>query len=739
MNGRLPRNGLHGNPVALRNPAPWIGLRAVIASVAAGLLLPGLASGAVIRLPQSGDDAPLPRFAEGALDNDALLVTDERAVEGFARGDRALRELRADRAGSLGEVFEPWRSAVSQSLPGAQVPAVDPLAAVPDVAPTPRWFQGVEGALFARLELLDPSERTAWRTRFEGLAEERLQAALADIAGVRETDLLALERELAGTSAAARAALVLADRALATGRRLAFTTWLARAERQARWLADPELDAAVLARRAAHQARTNDSLASPAGSEPPNQITLIGRADLAVSAARTDPNASGRPRLLPGLVRLAPGQLAVQGSQGVEVYALSPGAGLDRKRSFEPRALLEAPLRQPVWSYPTGALPGWRHRPAAVDGDLILVEGRTSEGIRGSNALMRVNPGLNSGSARDLRGAGALPELRWAWSGERWISPAAGRSAAETQEPLPLLKGFADLEIQPAPLVLGEVVVATGRKLQSELEQHLFALDTATGEPLWHRFLAKGSERGSRSSRFADASLQMAAAPPPRVIGHRIALTTGLGTFHWIDALDGRVLTSVRLQRKPTDSQVNFEGTHLVDDGGQLILAPIDSEFLYFLPKDGRLPAGLSPNDPTEEAAAHPWARFAGEACALLAGRDARGIGPYLCLDVGGREALVRYQTSGPAAGSLEPVIEFAPREHLAPRGFTDPAGKRLVLPSDRGIYLFDLERDARMVDALAWPRASGDKPPGGLAWIEMEGALVLVAEDRVFALALTP
>lgn len=669
------------------------------------------------------------RFREGPLDNDALLLTDGTAADLFSEGDRAFRAVRAgeDR---LVETFEAWRSAVARTTPGAQVPAVDPLLEPTEEALAPRWLQGTEAALMARLNLLDSAERTAWRDRFESGAQERLQTALADWNGVREAELGSLERELPGTRAAARAALVLADRGLATGRTLAFATWLERAERQAAWLGDADLAESARARRAA--------LASPASvpSAPaPNRLNWIGRAELGVAASRLETSSDGRPRLLPGLVQLEPGRIAVQGPRGVEVISFSVENGLERERAFEPGALLKSPLREPVWAYPTGATPGWQHRPAASGGDLLLVEGRAAPGIRGSNVLMRVSPGLPEGGARELRTAEALPELRWAWSGERLVSSASpGISQADgVQE---LLRGFTDLEIQPAPLVLEEIVLATGRRLESELEQHLFAFDAQTGRPLWRRFLAKGSERGARGSRFGDASRQMAAAPPMTASGTQVALTTGLGTFHLLSALDGRVVLSVRHQRKGGDSPVDFEGTRLVAGSDRWIVAPSDSEYLYFLPKDGQLPRDWLRTDSASSRRTAPWARFGGEARALIAGSDAGGSGPYLVLEAGGREALARLKFQSQV---LENVIEFAPREHLGASAHLDPTGTRLALPSDRGLYLFDLELEARLVDAVSWPRASGEAVPGGLAWIHVEGALLLVTEEQLFAVALLP
>ncbi len=671
------------------------------------------------------------RFGEGPLDNDALLLTDGSAAELFFEGDQSFRAVRSG-DNRLVETFEAWRSAVARTAPGAQVPAVDPRLEPVEQALAPRWLHGTEQALAARLELLVPAERTAWRERFEGGAQERLQTALSDWNGVREAELGALERELPGTRAAVRAALALADRGLATGRPLLFATWLERAERQAAWLGDADLIQSARARRAALAAP------EPAPDDPPpGHLDWIGRTELGVAAARLAPSTEGRPRLLPGLVQLETGPIAVQGPRGVEIFSFSAEKGLERERSFEPGALLKAPLREPVWAYPTGATPGWQHRPAASGADLILVEGRAAHGIRGSNVLMRVSPGLPEGGSRELRSAEALPELRWAWSGERLVSSASPLwSSATEEQALELLRGFTDVEIQPAPLVLGEVVLATARRLESELEQHLFAFDAETGRPLWRRFLAKGSERGARGTRFGDASRQMAAAPPMGASGTRVALTTGLGTFHLVSALDGRVLLSARLQRTSGDSPVDFEGTQLVATEDQWIAAPSDSEYLYFFPKDGQLPTAWLPPDQDDLRRSAPWARFGGEARALIAGRDASGSGPYIVLEAGGREALARLRAQGQV---LENVIEFAPREHLGSSAHLDSSGTRLLLPSDRGLYLFDLERDARLVDAVSWPRASGAAAPGGLAWIHVKGALLLVTERQLFAVGLTP
>ena len=680
-----------------------------------------LASALAACLAGAADD-PL-RFDELPLANDAFVAVEAAAEEQLARGDEALVEARAAsepaaRIAALAACFEAWRDALLAAPAGGWVALA---GAAPDESGAPRAFEGVEAAVHRRLAGLEPEERGAWRERFEPLAKERLESALSDLRGVDPRTLDECERGHPGTAAALRACLARFDLALARGEALAARTAWHRAGEHALLVDETALSQAIAQRAAA--------LPDAAAPEPDTwsrawSLRTVASVPLGLSSVADRARFSRALHLAPGLAVLDDGRVAVQGPRGVELFDADT---LEPELSLRPAGALPDGISAPPQALPSGTAPAWRLAPATDGRDLLLVEGRSFASMRGSNVLLRLSPPARQATRDALAQAEDLPTCVWAWRGRRLVT-----ADGELRDPLPeLLRDLDPIEVQPAPLLLAERAVCAVRKSGGELEHHLVGFDWATGEPAWRRFLAKGSQRGARGARFADATGELSGTPLMHRSGHRILSTSALGTTHLVDALDGRAIWTLRTQRiDPDPADARFDGSAGAGgDGRPLVVAPPDSDFLYWLPDGPLAPTG-------DGALALPAPPLdGGEALALLASAPDRPLA-YVAHRRGFRQALASFDA---VTGARRDALELAPREALAAHAWISSDGARLIALSDRGAYLFDLEADLRLLDAAAWPSPDEAEPERHSSpWIVRRGArLFALSGDRLWSLGL--
>jgi hypothetical protein len=662
--------------------------------LASGLLLGlALATPAPAQEPGPGGPPALPPGDEGPLENDCFLPASAEAAAALIRGDDALERSRAapaaDRDRLRTEAFEAWQDALVAGGPEASV------WAEPQDAPRRRLTVGVHGAVTARLAALAPADRSAWRTRFEGPAAAELAAAGGDAAA-----LAAVESAYPLTLAAARAALVLHDTALEEGRAGRARAWLRRAAASA---GTPEDDvpaglAGALAARRAAPGRAPRVEAEPAAWERAREIEALSGVALELARdVRLDPrrlprtNAGARP----GLVFLSPTELAVQTPRTVHLVTLDAEGALTKRSVFRPGELVEG-LHVVFEPRQLNRPPGWPLLPAAAGRDLVLVVGRALyEGQ--SNALLVVRaPEAPDADRLGILGQRRGPELLWGLVGNERVGADGERSL------VPGLEDLVELEFQPGPLVQNELVLVQAREYGGEVESWLLALDRRTGALVWRRFLAGGSDLVPDLGRQGTAFLPRLAGQPLYGSGGRVLVGTHLGAGALVETLDGRPVWTLRNRRRAADAPGWYAHRPLAAPGGALFWAPFDSDHLYTL-DPGVVPLGPEPVDAV--FARSPLPRD--ESRVLLGGTGAAVV----VQGRSGRERTVS-RREGTGADRVD-ALYLGPGERFPGRGLVGEA--RVFVCSDRGRYLFDLERDLYLVDYAPLPLPESAAPGGDL------------------------
>ncbi len=645
---------------------------------------------------------------EGPLDNDTFLTTRAEAEEALEEGDAWIADRAAPSDEDLALAFESWRRALAESEAGDMVSAGS-AELWPDVDGTAeRRATGVAAAVHLRLRRLGPSARKLWRERFEELGDIELAAAGSD------PQLLAqVEWRNPLTSAAARAGLALTDLALAEGRRVAAGSWLERAERhaQAGDLGPPFGPETFARRRDVLAALSTELPAAPAfdwrGVAGMELVNILLFEDGGVEGPTVLPAADRGVR--PGAVDLGDGRAALQTASQVHLIELDTGVV---QGVFEPAKLAPGIASGEVVA-PRGA-PGWPLLPAWDGEALVLVQG-TGTPARG-NAVVAVSP---------PEPGDVLPRLRWAVR-EQSVFDADGVATLH-----PLLDELGIYEFQPGPVVVGQVVVVqVWQRLRDqiglfgdarftsggEVRAWLVGLDLQTGEPRFATWLAKGVARGRSGGGFLQARDRISNGQPLGVAGGRAIVPTQLGVVASVDPADGRVDWALRTRRRDAETR-SWAAARPLLDGDLVHVAPADSDRLYWLR------AGLDGAD--EGLLAHPPAAIAQPRC--LAG--VVGNRSVVLLRSGIRPALALVD---PASGNVQEALHLAPEESLA--GPPARSGEALVLSTDRGVYVFDCERELYLCASaglLPDTVVSGPRRPRGRSEAGL-GGTVHVIGDRI-------
>ncbi|MEW6072995.1 MAG: hypothetical protein AB1726_10455 [Planctomycetota bacterium] len=691
----------------------------------AALLFAGAGARAFPQEEEPPAPPTLPPLAEGPLQNDCFLPTAAAAGEALAAGDAARDRARAARAAGrreeaereLAAAFEGWLAALAASQPGEAV------WLAPDPAEAHRATEGVEQAVLRRLAALAGEEQAAWMARSAAPAAAELRrVAGAAAAAARESSsslpaaLARLERSFPGTAAAAQASLLLADLALERGEATAAAEHARRGLRHAALAGSPSpLLAALEARRNGIAPRERPAAApGPAPWETAAALEPLGALVLAEEEPAAGNSPSPERGVRPGLVFLDDRQLVVQTALRLHRIAVSPGAA--------PRLLATYDLRELAWNAigeveaPRAGRepPGWALAPAAAGERLLLVHGRASPRPGGPpNALLCLrlpgagdwSPGL---SVLGQRPAG--PVLCWAVSGERRVGPAG-----EVESPSSLA-GFAGLELQGAPLVAGGRVLVQGRLKDGDVRDWLLALELAGGELAWSRLLAKGADLGGPAGRFTGGNEPLLAPQPLATAGGRVFAGTHLGAGSLVEALDGRLIWSLRNRRRsPGEGGWGGGSVPAFPSAGgpgdvELLWAPADSDRLYRLaarPFGGERPA------PADLFLAPP--RAIGEAEILVGGDAEEAI--VLGRSGAARALLAWRRREGRRIAS----VHLGPEEAFRGRGLA--GARRAYASTDRGLYLFDRAAELYCLDYE--PLAPAGGPGGGDVFAR--GSLVVV------------
>ncbi|MEM7308851.1 MAG: hypothetical protein AAF682_19365 [Planctomycetota bacterium] len=693
---------------------------ALLSPLGAGLAWAALTLGAA----QDGPDDRFPPGAEGPLANDVFLPVERAVDELFTRGDEALARARtaaADPATArdaerlYNEAFDGWRTALAAAPEGSSVVHPSQREATPG-----RLTEGSAAALLARIVALTPEERAVWRARVAEPVEAARAAAGRDAEPHR-----GIERGYPGTELAVRSGLLLADRAIASGRSERARSWCARALRHLALLDGAEPAASLASALARRQSwlDTEERDYAPAPWSGGDRLLALGshtwRPEQRWDRGLPKPGPGRGVR--PGAALLADGRLAVQTASRVILLRLDAAKGPIQEAGFEPAELIGDALERPPDVRRADGAPGWPLLPA-TDGDaLYVVQGRAelldlfrrdAEPI--ANALACIEP---PPPTQDLLTTDELPTLRWAVLGDLRVGPDG---AVSTEPGLAELRGA---EIQPGPLVVGDTVVAQARTLESEVRAWLLGFSAADGSLLWTRYLAKGSDLTEERGRFSAGASRRSAAQPLALVDGLVFASTHLGSGHLVDPLDGRMLWSFRPRRRPAGAG-GWSGDRPrrtpADGGpGELLWAPADSDRLYWLAA-----AELTPRDDALGALLARPPLAIGEAAALLGAGEPGGV---VLQGRAGRQRTV-FWSSVDGAERREAVY-LGRAERFSGVGATS-AGRALAA-SDRGLYLFDLERELYLLDYAGLPPLEGAS--GGELFLSGD-TVVVVGQNGVWA-----
>lgn len=647
--------------------------------------------------------------ARGALaQSDTFVPLHEEARDDLAIGDRALQRARGSQSTrDWNETFDAWQSALERTTVGDRVPLAVQQESDEVWLDTEGNFarrsEGVAVAVLSRLTRLTQEERRGWRERFGELASNRLLEA-PYAAG----PLANLERNLPATRAAAIACLRLADLALEGARPESAKTWLERARQHTALAALDAPFAEAFAQRDEFVA----TLAPERVVEPwerASKLEEIREVDLRARTIGTPPKGSGFDRgLISGGVFLDDGRFVVHHPLAVFVVEESGITG----PIFEPRKLLEAFPRQSGATFaPSGQ--AWPLDPTTDGHDLYFVLGRAI--VAGNtSAVCRLTPPPAVGEAASLA----------------WVLSTHGHADADQKiTRLSTLLEPGTWEFQPGPKIFESLLIVQARQWlpvgegaatsvdTSRPRCWVLALDIETGFPVWTRFLGKGSDvQQDFGTRFGGAR-PAAPAQPVALQGNRAFCATGVGLGVCLTLPDGRIEWSFSPKRRDSEQhgwvRAHRPGFVRGEAGTSILWGPPDSDELYWL----RASADLG-GDGLETFLPAPI-------------RNARAVVP------GGTESAVLLGFSGakrslssldPNTGEVARALDLRRTEEF--RGPSLATPWRVLLCTDRSLYLFDRTRDLLLMESHG---LRGGDSLGGGTLVAKGNRIAVLGENRVY------
>ena len=613
---------------------------------------------------------------EGPLGNASFQPTSNPAQEALARGDALI--LQADPSSPLERGLDAWRQALLVSKRGEAVKGSGSGLGA-DLAA--RITFGVEEAVLRRIEGLSPTARSVWCTRFEPLAKATLETLPTD---QPDHALAQLERRHPATPSAARAAVILGDRAAEEGLGVQAQLWWQRAQRHARLCGAIPLSAPIERRLAQSLVRNNPEQNPLARAQGLKAVRSDNLENFVVPAHSLTRVPLGRGMRL-GAAHLSDGSVLVQGPRVALWY---PADSLDGSGQPERIALIS-------WSPPGGpdmrplAAPsagGWSLLPAS-DGErtvLIIDRGEPGRRIRGLD-----RPPKGNSLTMVERRRGAAPLLGWTRRGPVLSGPAAGSGDPERLDLF---------EYQPGPLIVDDSVFVLARTMGRTDEESsrdgdltLISFDLATGEHQLSLWLTQASDLARESNLLGYSPELRSVCMPLARSGGTLVCGTNSGLVAAVD-LDGRLQWTMRTRRRAADGP-GWPGSRppLVTEQGTWV-APGDSDRLYRVdPSPGGLPlinpivhlgetldlAGVTPQN------------------LLLMGRD------------GPRQALLKHDL---APQQQESLLHLGPGERFTGTALQSP--DRVLFATNHRLYLLD--RSQQML-LLAAPALTGQDLGGDL------------------------
>lgn len=630
---------------------------------------------------------------EGPLGSASFQPTSAGAQAAISRGDKLIAET--EPGSSIDRGLDAWRQALLVSSEGDAVLGTG-VRLNPGMAT--RITFGVEEAVLRRIEGLSSAGRSTWSTRFEPLAAEALNTMPATLPSA---PLRQLERLHPATPSAARAAVILGDRAAEEGHMANAFLWWQRAGRHARLAEADHFKRPVGVRLTGlnkDRAPKNDALAGARALKPVRSDSLENFTIPAHSLSRVP---LGRGMRL-GAAHLVDGSVLVQGPRIALWYRRDnlDGSGQPERISLASWSLPGVATLRPLAAPSAG---GWSLLPA-TDGQrtvLVIDRGEPGRKIRGLDRPPRGNT-----LAMVKRQNGKAPALAWTRKGLEISGPAMKDKGPD----LPAL-----FEYQPGPLIVdGQVFVLARTMGQAEDKSSrngdltLIALDLSTGKHLYSLWLTQASDLARESALLGYSPELRSVCMPLARSGGTLVLGTNTGLVAAVD-LDGRLLWTLRTRRRQADAP-GWPGSRppLVTDRGTWI-APGDSDRLY---RVNPVPGGKPLLDPIVHLGETLDLAGLTRNNLLVMGRD------------GPRQALMEVRLADQALDSL---LHLGPGERFTGTALHSP--DRVLFATNHRLYLLDRTQEMLLLDA---PALSGQDLGGDLVGLEQHVLLLGANSVRV-------
>jgi hypothetical protein len=595
-----------------------------------------------------------PWRASGTFGNDTWLPRDVELERQIAFGDEIRSEAAADQ--KLEEIFKQWGAALKTGSPESWVRWDTRLhwesAETEPALWSERRVEGLANAILLRLIQNERELLLPWSHFNAAQADAELAAVRALPIERQQGPLAALCSRYPGTHASVRSALLLNELESELNRPHHARAWQRQAEQGATLLNDGRLIAAAAARAEESAPITYESW------ETADEWEVV---DFAVLTKDTSSAASG----VRGMTRWNETQVFIQSAElGWTLKERGKGSAF----ALEELARLSGQPLARGWKRPGSA---WRHRPSSKGELAFSVLGRVRD-VR-SNALFAFRPG-------------APPAPRWSLGEGGWRD-ASGAALASLENAI----GAGAWEFQPCPLAVDDLLIVQARrwdlsdKGDSSLllnfarpEAVALALDLETGELVWKRSLARGSDLlPGEGERFAATRTPAISAPSPVLCGTSLVFATGLGACATLDLAEGRPLRAVLGQRASKGFKYAPEPSPAAETS--VLWAPFGGKSVYELLLGSLHPELESSPFAQDPALSSEWSSIIGSY------EDS----PLIALSRGGRDQIEHH-------GRADRSIQLSLGETLV--GAHQLGSERLLSASDRGLFIFDLTRGLYLV-----------------------------------------
>jgi outer membrane protein assembly factor BamB/tetratricopeptide (TPR) repeat protein len=305
------------------------------------------------------------------------------------------------------------------------------------------------------------------------------------------------------------------------------------------------------------------------------------------------------------------------------------------------------------------------------------------------------------------------------------LDAATGAPVWSHQDPRPAGDPFARrlryLNVTSSPLVLGDAVIVAGAAYRQPYEAWAFAADRATGRVRWTTYLGNGQQEQNLFGRpIREAPVAAVASD-----GERLFVQTNLGFVSCLDAATGHPLWTRGYDQVEVPLYENLWSTperEFTWTGSPPVAA---GGLVICAPADGPDLVAL-----TADRGVLKWKfphrdgpRFESPRTFRLLGADDERV--YL--------AGTTVRALEIATGRIAWEERFPGErngEQSGGRGVIGPG--RIYVPSDRGVYALDARAGGKMAPLDARPRAPGEARDGVGNLVATDGAAVLVRLERI-------